>query len=67
MKKLCDLKNVFANLELEGQGRGIIMGVTLLLLLEPFYTVQTQTHQTFRGGVYDHLFSYLYALNKETD
>ena len=28
MKKLWDLKNVFSNLELEGQGLGIIMGVT---------------------------------------
>ena len=29
------------NLELEGQGRGIIMGVTRLLLLGQFYTIQT--------------------------
>ena len=41
MKKLWDLKNVFSNLELEGQGRGIIMGVTGLLLLGPFYSIQT--------------------------
>ena len=41
MKKLWDLKNVFSNLELEGQGRDIIMGVTHLLLLGPFYTIQT--------------------------
>ena len=34
-------KKVFSNLELEGQGRGIIMGVTHLLLLGPFYTIQT--------------------------
>ena len=27
------------NLELEGQGCGIIMGVTRLLLLEPFYYI----------------------------
>ena len=40
MKKLWDLKNVFSNLELEGQGRDIIMGVTRLLLLGPFYTIQ---------------------------
>ena len=39
MKKLWDLKNVFSNLELEGQG--IIMGVTSLLLLGPFYSIQT--------------------------
>ena len=36
---------------MEGQGHGIIMGVTCPLL-EPFYTIQTQTHQTFLGGVY---------------
>ena len=41
MKKLGDLKKVFSNLELEGQGRGIIMGVTRLLLLGPFYYIQT--------------------------
>ena len=34
-------KKVFSNLELEEQGRGIIMGVTRLLLLQPFYTIQT--------------------------
>ena len=41
MKKLWDLKKVFSNLELEGQGGGIIMGVTRLLLPRPFYTIQT--------------------------
>ena len=51
MKKLWDLKKVFSNLEPEGQGRGIVIGVTRLLLLGPFYTIQTQTHQTFLGGV----------------
>ena len=50
MKKLRDLKKVFSNLEPEGRGRGIIMGVTLLL--GPFYTIQTQKAQTFLGGVY---------------
>ena len=34
-------KKVFSNLELEGQEYGIIMGVTRLLLLGPFYTIQT--------------------------
>ena len=34
-------KKVFSNLEPEGQGRGIIMEVTCLLLLGPFYTIQT--------------------------
>ena len=52
MKKLWDLKKVFINLELEGRWHGIIMGVTRLILLEPFYTIQTQTHQTYLGGVY---------------
>ena len=33
-------KSVFNNLELEGQGRGIIMGVTRPLLLGPFYSIQ---------------------------
>ena len=28
------------------------MGLTCLLFLEPFYTIQTQMHQTFLGGVY---------------
>ena len=41
MKKLWDLKKVHSNLELEGQGCGIIMGVTRLLLLGPFYYIQT--------------------------
>ena len=45
MKKLLDLKKVFNNLELEGQGRGIIMGVTCLLLLGQFYTIQTKTNK----------------------
>ena len=51
MKKLWDLKEVFRNLELEGQVHGIIMGVTLLL--GPFYTIQTKKDQTFWRGVYN--------------
>ena len=39
MKKLRDYKKILSNLELEGQGRGIIMGVTCLLLLWPFYYI----------------------------
>ena len=39
MKKLGDLKKVLSNLELEGQGRGIIMEVARLRLLEPFYYI----------------------------
>ena len=38
MKKLWDLKKGSSNLELEGQGGGIIMGVTRLLLQGLFYT-----------------------------
>ena len=34
-------KKVFTNLEPEGQGSGIIMGVTRLLLLGPFNYIQT--------------------------
>ena len=45
-------KKIFSNLEPEGQGCGIVMGVTGLLLQGPFYTIQTITHQTFLGGVY---------------
>ena len=30
-------------MELEGQGHGMIMGVTGQLLLGPFYTIQTKT------------------------
>ena len=33
-------KKVFSNLEPERQGRGIIMGVTRLILLGQFYTIQ---------------------------
>ena len=53
MKKLWDLKKGFSNLELEGQQHGIIMGVTGLLLLGQFFTIQTQTDQTFWRGVYE--------------
>ena len=52
MKKFWDLKKGFSNLELEEQGWGIIMGVTRLLLLGPFYTIQTKRDQTFWRGVY---------------
>ena len=36
MKIVLDLEIAFSYLELEGQGRGIIMGVTRLLLLGLF-------------------------------
>ena len=52
MKKLWDLKKDFSNLDLEGQGRGIIIEVTHLLLLGPFYTIETKKDQTFWRGVY---------------
>ena len=51
-------KKVFSNLELGGQGRGIIIRVTHLILLGPFYTIQIQMHQTFLGGVYDLTFDH---------
>ena len=38
---ILNLEKVFSNLEPEGQGGGIIMGVTRLLLLGPFYYIQT--------------------------
>ena len=41
MEKFSDLKKDFSNLEPEGHGRGIIMGVTCLLLLRPFYYILT--------------------------
>ena len=37
MKQARDLKIVLSNLEADGQGCGIIMGVTCLLLLGTFY------------------------------
>ena len=52
MKKLWDLKNVFSNLELEEQGRGIIMGVTRLLLIGPFYTKKDQFYVLFCTRLY---------------
>ena len=39
-EKIMRFKKVFRNLELEGQGRGIIMRVTHLLPLGPFYYIQ---------------------------
>ena len=39
MKKLWDFRTVLGYLELEGQGRGIIMRITRPLLLGPFYYV----------------------------
>ena len=42
MQKLLDLRKVLCYLELVGQGRGIIMGVTRLLFLGPFYYVFTK-------------------------
>ena len=52
MKKLWDLKKLFGNLEPEGQGRGIIMGVTRLFLLGLFYAIQTKSDQTLCTPVY---------------
>ena len=38
-EKIMRFKKVLNNLEAKGQGLGIIMGVTLLLLLWPFYYI----------------------------
>ena len=58
MKKLSDLKKVLSYLELEGQGRGIIMGVTHPLLLGPFYYVFSYvTPNISAASVFWHLFS----------
>ena len=43
-------KSPYSNLELEGQGRGIIMGATRPLVLGPFYYVLS--HQTILPTVY---------------
>ena len=40
-EKIIDLKKVLSYLELGGQGRGIIMGVTRPFLLGPFYYVSS--------------------------
>ena len=47
MKNFWDLKKVFTNLEPEGQGRGIIMGVTRLLLLKGHFTTYRPIFYTF--------------------
>ena len=39
---ILNLEKVFSNLEPEGQGGGIVMGVTPPLLLGPFYYIQTK-------------------------
>ena len=52
MKKIWDLKNVLSNLEEEGKGRGIIMEVTGLLLLGPFYTIQIKFYVLFCTRLY---------------
>ena len=52
MKKLWDLKKLFSKLEPEEQGWGIIRGVTRLLLLGLFYTIQTKRCQTLWTRVY---------------
>ena len=41
-KIILNLEKVFSNLEPEGQGGGIVMGVTRPLLLGPFYYIQTK-------------------------
>merc|ERR1712051_129716 len=51
-KKVLNLKEGFSNLEPEGQGRRIIMGVTLLLLLGLFYTIKMQIYVLFCTRLY---------------
>ena len=63
MKKLQDLKKVLGNLELEGQGRGIIMGVIHLLLLGLFYYIAPYwVGQTFLSRVYNRSFYFFNTL-----
>ena len=52
-KNFLNLKKGFSNLEPEGQGPGIIMGVTRLLLLGPFYTMQMQFYVLFCTQLYN--------------
>ena len=49
---ILNLEKVFSNLEPEGQGGGIIMGVTRLLLLGPFYYIQTNFSILFCTRLY---------------
>ena len=49
---ILNLEKVFSNLEPEGQGGGIIMGVTRLLLLGPFYYIQTKFSILFCTRLY---------------
>ena len=49
---ILNLEKVFINLEPEGQGGGIIMGVTRLLLLGPFYYIQTKFSILFCTRLY---------------
>ena len=49
---ILNLEKVFSNLEPEGQGRGIIIGVTRLLLQGPFYTIEMQFYILFCTRLY---------------
>ena len=49
---ILNLEKVFSNLEPEGKGGGIIMGVTRLLLLGPFYYIQTSFSILFCTRLY---------------
>ena len=49
---ILNLEKVFSNLEPEGQGGGIIMGVTRLLLLGLFYYIQTNFSILFCTRLY---------------
>ena len=62
--KLLDLKKVFSNLKPGGQGGGIIMGVTRLFLLGPFYYIQTNFSILFCTWLYDIFSWYLLTANE---
>ena len=49
---ILNLEKAFSNLEQEGQGGGISMGVTHLLLLGPFYYIQTKFSILFCTRLY---------------
>ena len=49
---ILNLEKVFSNLEPEGQGDGIVMGVTRPLLLGPFYYIQTEFSILFCTRLY---------------
>ena len=51
-EKIMRFKKLFSNVVPDRHGQGIILGVTRLLLLGLFFTIQTKRDQTFWRGVY---------------